>query len=249
MTRSLRLRALVPVLGAVFLAGCAGALNMHGYSGRRPPTYTVNPGDTLYSIAWHYGLDYHTVAVWNGIRAPYTIYPGEKIHLYPGSAHHAVASNSQPASSPAQAAGGRRGDRSGSGSASSGGTAEGPINWQIPGQGRIRATFGQTGIAGKGIVINGQLGEPVVAAASGTVVYVGSALVGYGRLIIIKHDAAWLSAYGHNQRLLVQEGEQVKAGQKIATMGLGSNDKPALYFEIRHDGKPVNPLHYLPKPG
>ena len=246
MKETLRLRVLVPMLAAGFLTGCAGALNMAGYSGRRPPSYTVNPGDTLYSIAWHYGLDYHTVAVWNGIRPPYTIYPGETINLYPGEAHHAVAGNTQPAASPRQGAGAQGAGRA---VPSSPAPAAGPIRWELPGQGRIRATYGQQGIAGKGIVINGHLGEPVVAAAPGTVVYVGSALVGYGRLIIIKHNADWLSAYGHNQRLLVQEGEQVKAGEKIAMMGLGSNDKPALYFEIRHDGKPVNPLHYLPKPG
>ncbi len=246
MTRRCSLQFSLPLFVALFLAGCAGALNMNAYNGRRPASYTVDRGDTLYSIAWHYGLDYHTVAMWNDIKPPYTIYPGQRIRLYPSKGRRRVAST-RPEQAPAQsAAGSVSGNKD---TAQPTPAATGPVQWQWPGQGKAQATFGGKGIAGKGIVINGQLGEPVVAAAAGTVVYSGNALVGYGRLIIIKHNDAWLSAYGHNQRLLVQEGEQVKAGQKIATMGIGSNEKPALYFEIRRDGKPVNPLHYLPKPG
>jgi len=246
MTRYSRIRFLLPLFALVMLAGCAGALNMKGYSGQRPATYTVSPGDTLYSIAWHYGLDYHSVAMWNGIKPPYTIYPGQRIHLYPSNGGRQVARSraSQKPSHPAPAA-----NPDGGAAAPSAPPATGPVHWQWPGKGKVQSTFGGKGIAGKGIVISGQLGEPIDAAAGGTVVYSGSALVGYGRLIIIKHNDAWLSAYGHNQRLLVHEGERVKAGQEIATMGMGSNGTPALYFEIRRDGKPVNPLHYLPKPG
>ncbi|MGH8127970.1 MAG: peptidoglycan DD-metalloendopeptidase family protein [Gammaproteobacteria bacterium] len=242
-----RARILLPLFVALLLAGCAGALNLPG-SGQRPATYTVGKSDTLYSIAWHYGLDYHSVAVWNGIKPPYTIYPGQRIRLYPtrrGARGTAMQSGQQhvahseptgktvpaPANQPSEP------------------VVAGPIHWQWPSQGRAQPTYGKQGVAGKGIVINGQLGAAVRASAAGTVVYSGSALVGYGRLIIIKHNDEWLSAYGHNQRLLVHEGDSVKAGQKIATMGLGPNDKPALYFEIRRDGKPVDPLRYLPKPG
>ncbi len=246
MTRRCCIQVFLPLCVLLLLAGCAGALNMKGYNGRRPAAYTVDQGDTLYSIAWHYGLDYHTVAMWNGIKPPYTIYPGQRIRLYPSHGRRRVAS-SEPQQPPAQSAAGS--DSGTTETQPSTPASTGPIHWRWPGQGKPQATFGGNGIAGKGIVINGQLGEPVVAAAAGTVVYSGNALVGYGRLIIIKHNDAWLSAYGHNQRLLVQEGEQVKAGQEIATMGIGSNEKPALYFEIRRDGKPVNPLHYLPKPG
>lgn len=241
-----RARLALPLFAAVLLAGCAGALNLPDHGGRRPATYTVDRGDTLYSIAWHYGLDYHTVAVWNGIKPPYTIYPGQRLRLYPPHGGQAVAS-AQP-SQPSHATAAEDG---GSAAAPPAPAPEndGDIQWRWPSQGKPDSTFGGKGIAGKGIVIDGKLGEPVVAAAGGTVVYSGSALVGYGRLIIIKHNDAWLSAYGHNQRLLVHEGDTVKAGQKIATMGIGPDDKPALYFEIRHDGNPVDPLHYLPKPG
>ena len=97
--------------------------------------------------------------------------------------------------------------------------------------------------------IAGNLGQSVVAAAAGKVVYSGNGLIGYGNLIIIKHDAHYLSAYGHNRRLLVKEGSEVKAGEKIAEMGDSGKEGTLLHFEIRRDGKPVDPLRYLPKQG
>ena len=244
-----RARLLPLLLSAAILAGCAGALNLPDNGGRRPAAYTVHRGDTLYSIAWHYGLDYHSVAVWNGIKPPFTIFPGQKIRLYPPHSGHRVAASNPGKGSVAAAWPEAAGGPSAPAGPSPAPADSGPIHWQWPSQGAPQSTFGGKGIAGKGIVIDGHLGQPVVAAASGTVVYSGSALVGYGRLIIIKHNDEWLSAYGHNQRLLVHEGDSVTAGQKIATMGIGPNDKPALYFEIRRDGKPVDPLRYLPKPG
>jgi lipoprotein NlpD len=230
----------------VLLGGCAGGLNLPAK--HRPQSYTVQRGDTLYSIAWHYGLDFHRVAQWNGIRPPYRIYPGQRVYLYPGH-KRAASSPSRKKSSPTVAKRPskpkhskpqRSGHRSGSTHA-----ASSKINWQWPAQGHVSSRFGEPGIAGKGVVIQGSLGEPIVASASGTVVYVGSALVGYGRLIIIKHNDEWLSAYGHNQRLLAHEGDSVKAGQKIATMGRASDGTPALYFEIRENGTPVDPLRFL----
>src|SRR5699024_223451 len=95
------------------------------------------------------------------------------------------------------------------------------IAWAVPAQGKVADTFGHSGIEGKGIVIHGKVGEPVVASATGTVVYAGSALTGYGRLVIVKHNNTWLSAYGHNHTLLVDEGDHVERGEKIATMGRG----------------------------
>jgi len=99
----------------------------------------------------------------------------------------------------------------------------------------------------RGIEIGGHADQPVNAAGNGTVVYAGSGLVGYGRLIIVKHSEKLLSAYGHNSKLLVAEGEHVSAGQMIAKMGSSGTSRNELYFEIRKDGKPVDPLKYLPR--
>lgn len=136
-------------------------------------------------------------------------------------------------------------------------TAAGPVEnppefdgkWTWPTHGRVSSGFNANTPGKKGIQIEGHSGQPVKAAASGKVVYVGSGLVGYGRLIIIKHNDRLLSAYGHNSKLLVVEGEYVEIGQTIATMGSSGADRSALYFEVRKDGKPVNPLYYLPKRG
>ncbi|MDN5864584.1 MAG: peptidoglycan DD-metalloendopeptidase family protein [Gammaproteobacteria bacterium] len=239
MKRSFALMALVLV------GGCAGILNLP--ETHRPQSHTVQGGDTLYSIAWHYGLNYHVVAEWNGIEPPYRIYPGQRIFLYPGHASSAESGgvakrgNESDDASKTETFPAPRGGKTG---ARPGSSASAP-QWQWPAEGAVRRTFGQSGIAGKGIVIAGKLGEPVRAAAGGTVVYSGDALVGYGRLIIVKHNDRWLSAYAHNQRLLAHEGETVSAGDRIATMGRAPNGDPALYFEIRKDGAPVNPLHYL----
>lgn len=247
-------RAFIAGLMILTLAGCAGALNLP--VSRRPESYLVRRGDTLYSIAWHYGLDYHSVARWNGIPPPYTIYPGEHVYLDPG---HAATSGSGPTvasrsvrdhNSAGRAATGSAGAFIAANSAARGPAPSNlrPVDWRWPAQGTVRSTFGAKGIPGQGLVIQGHLGEPVLAAASGTVVYVGSALAGYGNLVIIKHTAELLSAYGQNQVLVVKEGDAVRAGQKIATMGLAPDGKPELYFEIRKNGDPVDPLRFLPKP-
>ncbi len=119
--------------------------------------------------------------------------------------------------------------------------------WVWPTQGKLVRGYQQDSAGKKGISIGGDAGQPVKAAAAGKVVYVGSGLVGYGRLIIIKHNERLLSAYGHNSQLLVEEGDQVRAGQIIAKMGSSGAARTALYFEIRKDGKPVDPLKYLPR--
>ena len=106
--------------------------------------------------------------------------------------------------------------------------------------------FGAKPGTGTGVLINGKTGQPIYAAASGRVVYAGSGLIGYGQLIILKHNDTYLSAYGYNASLLVKEGENVKKGQRIATMGEGPERKPRLHFEIRRNGKPVNPRQFLP---
>ena len=119
--------------------------------------------------------------------------------------------------------------------------------WVWPTRGRVLRGFQPTGAGKKGIDIGGHHAQPVKAAAGGKVVYAGSGLVGYGRLIIVKHNENLLSAYGHNSKLLVAEGDQVSKGDMIAKMGNSGTDRTALYFEIRKDGKPVNPMRYLPR--
>lgn len=124
----------------------------------------------------------------------------------------------------------------------------GPYKWQWPTNGTVFRGFNPA-TGSKGLDFAGSVGQPVVAAAPGKVVYSGAALKGYGELIIIKHDDLRLSAYGYNRARLVEEGEMVRGGQKIAELGLGPENKPALHFEIREKGQPVNPAAYLPAKG
>lgn len=210
-------------------------------------SHRVQRGDTLYSIAWKNGLDYRTVARWNGIRPPYTIYVGQHIRLSaPDSARARADSAPQfPASrTPPPVAGGRtlpvpapRAEAS---------DAAMP-NWQWPAGGPVLRRFDADANGKKGITLGGTHGTQVRAAAAGQVVYAGSGLVGYGRLIIIKHNDVYLSAYGHNRHLLVNEGDAVRSGQVIAEMGSSGTNRIQLHFEIRRKGKPVDPLRYLPR--
>jgi lipoprotein NlpD len=119
------------------------------------------------------------------------------------------------------------------------------INWIWPASGKTIGTFSEGG--NKGVDIAGKAGDPVIASADGKVVYSGEGLRGYGKLVIIKHNATYLSAYAHNQTVLVKEGQSVSKGQKIAEMGSSGTDKVKLHFEVRRQGKPVDPLKYLPQ--
>lgn len=217
--------------------------------------HVVSRGDTLYAIAWRYRLDYRKVARWNDIGPPYTIYPGDKIRLRPPEQRAPTAplarrsdkpspplpSRAEEADTAADKAVARQSSQSQSRSSV---TAGGPIEWAWPTNGKL--INASTPTAEKGITIGGQAGQTIQAAAPGQVVYSGSGLIGYGKLIIIKHNATYLSAYAHNNELLVQEGDSVKGGQKIATMGAASDGTAALHFEIRRDGQPIDPLKHLP---
>ena len=220
--------------------------------------HTVVRGDTLFSIAWRYGLDYKELARFNGISSAYSIYPGQKISLNiagvrdkSGSANITESSSVKSPAGVADAqnkAGNRSNNQTNHGSKSSvNGNFSSAIKWQWPGTGNLVALFeGDSGV-NKGIDLGGNLGESVLAAASGQVVYAGSGLRGYGKLLIIKHNEVFLSAYAHNSEILVKEGDLVKAGQRIADMGSSGTDRVKLHFEIRSDGKPVDPLKFLPK--
>lgn len=206
-------------------------------------SYTVRSGDTLFAIAWHFGVDARELARWNGLGSGDVIYPGQRLRL------------SGPPASARSSGGTRDGPRSPSASESRSGTParsdasqvrQPQPTWHWPAQGKVIASFGNPRSVGKGIDIGGQKGMPVMAAADGRVVYAGSGLLGYGKLIIIKHNETYLSAYGHNESLLAKQGEEVKRGQRIAAMGLGPRRVAMLHFEIRVNGDAVDPIRFLP---
>lgn len=215
------------ILIAALLASCSS-------TPERPATYKVKRGDTLYSIAWRHRLDYQDVARWNGIRRDYVIHPGQVLKLYPPSGRTAARSTpAQPKSPPASPR-------------STPPPTGPPVRWQWPVSGGT-ATLTARPNGGQGLTINGLLGEEVRSAGPGRVVYTGSGLLGYGQLVIIKHNETYLSAYGHTQSVAIREGDSVAAGQRIATMGAGPQGTPMLYFEIRINGAPSNPLALLPQ--
>lgn len=215
---------------------------------KAPATYTVHKGDSLYTIAMRYRLNYRAVASWNGIRSPYTIYPGQRLKLRPpaGSTRGRTTGRSTsraPAQTAPKASSTKTATRSRPAAPAKAAVS---LSWRWPTRGKVVGHYSTAANGRKGIDIAGRSGQPVVAAAAGTVVYSGSGLRGYGRLIIIKHNENYLSAYAHNRKLFVHEGEGVAAGQKIAELGSSGADRPKLHFEIRHNGRPVDPLQYLP---
>ena len=217
--------------------------------------YQVKPSDTLYSIAWRYGLDYKALASWNNIAVNSTIYPGQRLILVKrssftsqsasvsqsssGNTSQSTASNQSTASSQSTTKSAVVITQSGSG--------KNPGRWLWPTEGKVLNTFSAKKLDRRGIDIAGKLGQPVHAVADGKVVYSGNGLAGYGNLIIVKHSDTFLSAYAYNQERLVKEGSPVKAGSVIAKMGQHKNRKARLHFQIRKNGKPVDPLQYLPE--
>lgn len=230
----------------------------------RPKTHIVIPGDTLFSIAWRYGLKYEVLAKHNGISPPYIIRPAQVIRLDVASpaASGAGIQGTRPAVTGKQPAYDNTREpattqkkpsvRQENKTATNANTANkkqvwSAPQWRWPGKGPLLSSFQGTNALNKGIDLGGKLGEPVFAAANGQVVYSGSGLRGYGKLLIVKHNETFLSAYAHNDRLLVKEGDLVKAGQRIADMGSSGTDRVKLHFEIRRDGTPVDPLKFLPR--
>ncbi|WP_370550713.1 murein hydrolase activator NlpD [Edwardsiella tarda] len=239
-------------------------------------SYTVKRGDTLFYIAWITGNDFRDLASRNNIQAPYSLNVGQVIRINGncGGGGMLAANNnivpSQPSSAQIQSANidsksaSAYSDSSGkqnvgkmlpaAGAASSAtavsasSSSSAPVGtWRWPADGKIIENFSSAEGGNKGIDIAGSRGQPVLATANGRVVYAGNALRGYGNLIIIKHNDDYLSAYAHNDTMLVREQQEVKAGQKIATMGSTGASSVRLHFEIRYKGKSVNPLQYLPQ--
>lgn len=208
----------------LLLAGCAGVSEEEPGERVAAGIHVVQAGETLYGIAQRYGLDHRELARWNRLGDGSLIYPGQRLRLSAGSGSPAAAApDADPVDAPAVS------------------------GWRWPTAGAVLAGYAQSARTASGILIGGQTGQPVVAAADGEVVYSGGGLAGYGQLVIVRHNAVWLSAYGHNQQLLVAEGERVRAGTPIARMGEGPGRQAALHFEIRRNGQPVNPLDYLPR--
>ncbi len=236
------------LLVSVWLAGCASSQSpapVHERGSIRPfpaapaGQYRIQMGDTLFKIAFEHGLDYRDLAAWNNLPDPAQIRGGELLRLsaprakavttpLPGVPSVAMRQMKPEVAPPVEPP-----------------DDTPPDAWAWPGKGPLLARFGDR--LNKGIDIGGTQGVPVQAAASGKVVYAGSSLRGYGKLIIIRHGKTLLSAYAHNARILVAEGQSVARGQTIAEMGDTDSDRVKLHFEIREFGKPVDPLSYLPK--
>jgi len=211
----------------------------------KPGYYTVKPGDTLLRISTDHGQSTKDVAAWSHIDNPNRIEVGQVLRVIPPTDNQVVvkpvtksavtessvtaasAASSAPVSAAAKPA-----------------RSEGDLNWIWPANGSLLAGFDE--VKNKGVDIAGSAGDPVLAAAAGRVVYVGAGLRGYGNLVILKHDNVFLTAYAHNQTLLVKEDQSVLKGQKIAEMGKSDTDRVKLHFEVRRQGKPVDPAKYLP---
>ena len=243
-------------------------------------SHRVVKGDTVYSIAWRYGLDYKLLARANRLDRNFSIWPGQLLTLdvsrappEPAIVKKSAPKNTAPSAKnvpkkpvavpvprpkpavpsvavtpsvkPEQSS---KNQAKKSQNTPKNQKTAGGIRWSWPIRGKVIVKFDQKQGLNKGIDIAAKLGESVNSAASGEVVYAGSGLRGYGKLVIVKHSEKFLSADAHNRKLLVKEGERVAAGHKIAEVGLGaSTNRAQLHFEIRYDGVPVDPLKYLPR--
>lgn len=203
----------------------------------RTGTYTVRSGDTVYSIAKRYRVDYRDLARWNHLGRDFAIQVGQVLVLHaPIGTSTTRSAATLPTPRPAKPS-----------EANQSGLSTSPMpKWVWPVDGGAATTIERPNGA-QGLGISGTLGQEIHAASEGRIVYTGTGLLGYGQLVIVKHNDAYLTAYGYTQSVLVKEGEQVRAGQAIATMGAAPQGTPLLYFEIRLNGKPVEPLPLLPK--
>jgi lipoprotein NlpD len=236
----------------------------------KPGYYTVKPADTLIRIGLENGQSHKDIARWNALENPNKIEVGQVLRVIPPVGEPIVVAKPvtsgsvtttpiastaiATASAPAKAASAPAAATSASAAASAPAkvlavpatptAGDEELGWIWPGKGNVIAEFDEA--KNKGVDISGTVGDAVVAAADGKVVYAGAGLRGYGNLIILKHNNTYLTAYAHNQSLMVKEDQSVKKGQKIAEMGNSDADRVKLHFEVRRQGKPVDPLKYLP---
>jgi lipoprotein NlpD len=233
----------------------------------KPGYYSVKSGDTLIRIGMDNGQSWRDIARWNNIENPNLIETGQVLRVTPPeeagvvvrpvsstnvvtspapantASAPAPASNTASVRPPASATNPPNASTPANNLANTD-SAEDTVSFQWPTRGNVLAGFDE--VKNKGIDISGNAGDPVLAAADGKVVYAGSGLRGYGNLVILKHNNTYLTAYAHNQSLLVKEDQAIKRGQKIAEMGNSDADQVKLHFEIRRQGKPVDPAKYLP---
>lgn len=232
------------VLVLLILASCTSI-----YS-KRTIYYAVKPGDTLYSIAWRYQTTYQSLAKLNKIKPPYVIRVDDVIKVrYQKSIKIATVNKTNKTKVPSKINTSRASSRQSTTvtKTSSNAIRDSVKNWQWPLNGPIVNAFGDNKGILKGIQIKSNQNSVVTASNSGEIVYSGSGLRSYGKLIIIKHNKDYLSAYGYLNKLNVKEGDSVKKGQTIAKLGVNQEGKPLLHFEIRYKGRPVDPINYLPK--
>ena len=221
----------------------------------KPGYYTVKPGDTLIRVGLDTGQNFRDIVRWNNLENPNLIEVGQVLRIVPPGIDNtqvvtrpvlsgsAVTTTAAAPLRPASAASAPAAPVASPSSPQPAAT-EDDIAWIWPAQGKLIAGFDE--IKNKGFDIDGKAGDPIIAAGDGRVVYAGAGLRGYGNLIILKHNNTFLTAYAHNQTLLVKEDQSVKKGQKIAEMGNSDADRVKLHFEIRRQGKPVDPARYLP---
>lgn len=233
---------------ALLLASCINPAAVN-YKITSKGSYQVKQGDTLYSIAWRYGLDYKELARWNRIDQSFIIHPGERLLLLePGSSTRQSSTVDQTETNPPIQVSKTTADtNSDADKPKIVEVSKKPGRWLWPTEGKVLSTYSAKQLDRRGIDIAGSLGQGIQAVANGKVVYSGNGLAGYGNLIIIKHSDTYLSAYAYNQERLVKEGMMVTSGQEIAKMGKHKTGVARLHFQIRKNGKPVDPLKFLPK--
>ena len=221
----------------------------------KPGYYTVKPGDAVIRIGLETGQNWRDIVRWNNLTSPYTIEIGQVLRVAPPVntdplvasrpvAPGTAAATAGTAGATAAASAARPATATGTAATPAASAGEDDIAWIWPAQGTLVAGFDEA--KNKGFDIAGKAGDAVIAAADGRVVYAGEGLRGYGKLIILKHNNTFLTAYAHNQALMIKEDQSVKKGQKIAEMGNSDADRVKLHFEIRRQGKPVDPAKYLP---
>lgn len=244
---------LIAGVSIALLTGCHTPPPAPVYNRPAPPSEKINEhlvskGDTLFSIAWRYEKDVSKLARANGLSRPYTIYRGQRLTLDTNRVPRYTKKPVPKSKPPISTSQNKNKPKKKTSPPKPKSTPVLPKSWQWqwPVQGNVTKRFKSSTLF-KGIDIQSFSGAPVVAAGSGVVVYSGSGLRGYGKLIIIKHSDVFLSAYAHNRKIFVKEGQLIKGGQKISEVGGDPSNKRRLYFEIRRDGKPVDPMRYLPK--